>query len=164
MKGGVKMAGRPRKVVSISKGKIGKEKIKARLEQEQKIKVGREQLFLPPDWLCEKAREEFNRVVEEAGHVELLDNLDLGILAIYCTAYSSYVEITEKIKKTGYLGIRKTANDEYETVHPLLSAQEKYVKQIMQCSTKLGLATTDRLKLIVPKKEESSTNKYLKYL
>ena len=158
------MAGRPRKVVSISTGKIGKEKIKARLEQEQKIKVGREQLFLPPDWLCEKAREEFNRVVEEAGHVELLDNLDLGILAIYCTAYSSYVEITEKIKKTGHLGIRVTANDEYETVHPLIVAQEKYVKQIMQCSTKLGLATTDRLKLIVPKKEESSTNKYLKYL
>ena len=164
MKGGVKMAGRPRKVVSISTGKIGKEKIKARLEQEQKIKVGREQLFLPPDWLCEKAREEFNRVVEEAGHVELLDNLDLGILAMYCNAYDCYVDITEKIQKTGYLGIRVTANDEYETVHPLIVAQEKYVKQIMQCSTKLGLATTDRLKLIVPKKEESSTNKYLKYL
>ena len=29
------MAGRPRKVVSISTGKIGKEKIKARLEQEK---------------------------------------------------------------------------------------------------------------------------------
>lgn len=39
------MAGRPRKVVSISKGKIGKEKIKARLEQEKKIKVGREHLY-----------------------------------------------------------------------------------------------------------------------
>ena len=164
MKGGVEMAGRSRKIISISTGKIGKEKIKARLEQEQKIKVGREQLCSPPEWLSKGAKEEFERVVEEAGHVELLDNLDVGVLAIYCTAYSSYAEITEKIQKTGYLGIRKTANDKFQVVHPLLSAQEKYVKQIMQCSTKLGLATTDRLKLIVPKKEESSTNKYLKYL
>ena len=158
------MAGRPRKVVSISKGKIGKEKIKSRLEQEKKIKVGREHLAEPPSWLSENGKKEFNRVVEEAGHVELLDNLDLGILAMYCNAYDCYVDITEKIQKTGYLGIRKTANDKFQVVHPLLSAQEKYVKQIMQCSTKLGLATTDRLKLIVPKKEESSTNKYLKYL
>ena len=51
MKGGVKKAGRPRKVVSISTGKIGKEKIKARLEQEKKIKVGREHLAEPPEWL-----------------------------------------------------------------------------------------------------------------
>ena len=158
------MAGRPRKIISISAGKIGKEKRKSRLEQEQKIKVGREQLCSPPEWLSKGAKEEFERVVEEAGHVELLDNLDLGILAMYCNAYDCYVDITEKIQKTGYLGIRKTANDEYQTVHPLLVAQEKYVKQIMQCSTKLGLATTDRLKLIVPQKEESSTNKYLKYL
>ena len=101
---------------------------------------------------------------KKQGMLRLLDNLDLGILAMYCNAYDCYVDITEKIQKTGYLGIRKTANDKFQVVHPLLSAQEKYVKQIMQCSTKLGLATTDRLKLIVPKKEESSTNKYLKYL
>ena len=83
---------------------------------------------------------------------------------MYCNAYDCYVDITAKIQKSGYLAIKKTANDKFQVVHPLLSAQEKYVKQIMQCSTKLGLATTDRLKLIVPKKEESSTNKYLKYL
>ena len=158
------MAGRPRKVIIISSGKIGKEKIKSRLEQEKKIKVGRDQLTKPPAWLSKNGKKEFERIVEEAGHVDLLDNLDLGILAMYCNAYDCYVDITEKIKKTGYLGTRVTANDEYQTVHPLLVAQEKYVKQIMQCSTKLGMATTDRLKLIVPKKEESSTNKYLKYL
>ena len=158
------MAGRPRKVINISTGKIGKEKIKSRLEQEKKIKVGREHLAKPPTWLSKNGKKEFQRVVEEAGHVDLLDNLDLGILAMYCNAYDCYVDITEKIQGTGYLGMRVTANDKYEIVHPLLVAQEKYVKQIMQCSTKLGMATTDRLKLIVPKKEESSTNKYLKYL
>ena len=52
----------------------------------------------------------------------------------------------------------------YEVVHPLLTAQEKYVKQIMQCSSKLGLAVTDRLRLVVPKKEEKKENKFLQYL
>lgn len=157
------MAGRPRKIVDIATGKIGKEKIKARKEQEKKIKLERDQL-IAPSWLNEEAKEEFERVVSEAESIELLDNLDLGILAIYCNAYAAYVDISIQIQSRGYLAIRETRHDEYETVSPLLQAQEKYVKQIMQCSTKLGLATTDRLKLIVPKKEESETNKYLKYL
>lgn len=157
------MAGRPRKIVDIATGKIGKEKIKARKEQEKKIKLERDQL-IAPSWLNEEAKEEFERVVIEAESIELLDNLDLGILAIYCNAYASYVDISIQIQNKGYLAKRETRHDEYDTVSPLLQAQEKYVKQIMQCSTKLGLATTDRLKLIVPKKEESETNKYLKYL
>lgn len=154
------MAGRTRKVVDISTGKIGKQAIKNRQEQEKKLKLGREQLNAP-SWLSDLGKEEFERVVTEAAEINLLDNLDLGFLAIYCNAYSCYVDVTENIKKTGYLGFRTTANDEYETVHPLLIVQEKYIKQIMQCSTKLGLATTDRLKLIVPTKEETKENKFI---
>lgn len=155
--------GRPRKIVDISTGKIGKDKIASRKQQEEKVKLERDQL-VAPEWLSSTAKEEFERVVTEAGSINLLDNLDLGILAIYCNAYNCYVNLTNEIKQTGYLGERESRYGTYETVHPLLSAQEKYVKQIMQCSTKLGLATTDRLKLIVPTKDESATNKYLKYL
>lgn len=60
--------------------------------------------------------------------------------------------------------MRTTKYDDYETVHPLLIVQEKYVKQIMQCSTKLGLATTDRLKLIVPTKEDPKENKFIELI
>ena len=70
------MAGRPRKVVSISKGKIGKEKIKARLEQEKKIKVGREQLAEPPEWLSKNGKKEFKKFVKnlQSGH-NLVENI-----------------------------------------------------------------------------------------
>lgn len=34
----------------------------------------------------------------------------------------------------------------------------------MQCSTKLGLATTDRLKLVVPIREEPAENKFITLL
>lgn len=154
------MAGRSKKVIELSKRNISNAEKKNRAEQEKKLKLGREQLNAP-SWLSDLGKEEFERVVSEATEINLLDNLDLGFLAIYCNAYSCYVDVTESIKKTGYLGLRTTANDTYETVHPLLIVQEKYIKQIMQCSTKLGLATTDRLKLIVPTKEETKENKFI---
>lgn len=159
MKGGEKMA-RPRKTTATSTGKIGKEKIKEKQEQEERIKIDRENLDAP-NYLTEKAKAEFERVVREAKKIEILDNLDLSILAIYSSAYAQYLEITEEIQKMDQ-AYRYITED--NKISPLINAQDKIIKQIMTCSSKLGLATTDRLKLIVPKKEEGTTNKYLKYL
>lgn len=159
MKGGEKVA-RPRKTTATSTGKIGKEQIKERQEQEERIKIDRENLDAP-NYLTEKAKAEFERVVREAKKIEILDNLDLSILAIYSSAYAQYLEITEEIQKMDQ-AYRYITED--NKISPLINAQDKIIKQIMTCSSKLGLATTDRLKLIVPKKEEGTTNKYLKYL
>lgn len=159
MKGGEIMA-RPRKTTATSTGKIGKEQIKERQEQEERIKIDRENLTAPK-YLTEKAKAEFERVVREAKKIEIFDNLDLSILAIYSSAYAQYLEITEEIQKMDQ-AYRYITED--NKISPLINAQDKIIKQIMTCSSKLGLATTDRLKLIVPKKEEGTTNKYLKYL
>ncbi len=148
------MAGRPRKSTVVSKQRIGKEERIRRQIEEEKVKVGREAL-IAPSWLSPFAKKEFKRVVSEAESIGLMDNLDFSVLAIYCNAYSSYLEITAIIKNVGFENIK--ASD-------YINQQEKYVKQIMQCSSKLGLATTDRLKLVVPTKEESSINKFLKYV
>lgn len=151
---------RPRKTTATSTGKIGKEKIKERQLQEKRIKLDNENLKAPA-YLVEAARVEFERVVAEASKIEILDNLDLSILAIYCNAYAQYLEITEEIFKEKISHRYVTAD---KKISPLVNAQDKIIKQIMTCSSKLGLATTDRLKLIVPVKEESQTNKYLKYI
>lgn len=155
------MAGRPRKVVDISTGKIGKDKIKARQEMEKRIKLERDGLT-PPTWLDDFAKDEFTRVVDEAGEIDILDNLDLSTLSIYCNAYSKFKELTELINKGGK---EKFLDGSGNRVSPYINAQEKYIKQINQCSTKLGLATTDRLKLIVPVVEnKKDDNPFLKYL
>ncbi|MFR7349471.1 phage terminase small subunit P27 family [Peptoniphilus sp.] len=151
---------RPRKTTATSTGKIGKEKIKERQEQENKIKLDNKNLKAPA-YLSETAKIEFARVVEEASKIDTLDNLDLSILAIYSSAYAQYLEITEEIQKMDQ-AYRYITED--NKISPLINAQDKIIKQIMTCSSKLGLATTDRLKLIVPTKEESSTNKYLRYI
>ena len=151
---------RPRKAVAVSMGKIGKDNIRKRQEQEAKLKLDRDSLK-PPAFLSVSAAKEFIRVVDEAEKIDLLDNLDLSILAIYCNAYSQYIEINDQMRKEKFEYKYVTDGGR---VSPLVNAQDKIIKQIMTCSSKLGLATTDRLKLIVPKKEESETNKYLRYL
>ena len=155
--------GRPRKVIDSSTGKIGKENIKTRQETEKKLKAERNDL-IAPDWLSESAKIEFNRVVSECDKINILDNLDLGVLAIYCNAYDGYIEATKKLEVEGVVKKKMTKTGEVEFINPLVNVQEKYVKYIMQSSAKLGLATTDRLKLVVPVKEEKPENKFITML
>lgn len=156
------MAGRPRKMSAVSKGKIGKEKREYRQLQEQAIKVNRDDL-VPPSWLSFRAKKEFKRVVKAAEKLDVLDDLDLAVLVIYAHSYDQYQLCSELVMKHGVTAEREGQTSTYEVLSPYVSAQEKYAKQIMQCSTKLGLATTDRLKLIVPEPPEEE-NKFLKYV
>ena len=155
------MAGRPRKVIDISTGKIGKQKRKNRKIHESKIKLQRDKLEVgAPEWLDEEARAEYSRVVEEAGKIDLLDNLDLSTLAIYADNYSRYIKCA-KAMATG--GIVVDVGDRLFP-SPYVVIADKAATQIQKCSTKLGLATTDRLRLIVPTADEEKPSKFGKFL
>ena len=141
---------RPRKVQSLSTGKIGKEKIANKKEQEAKLKLGRTGLK-PPSWLTKDGKKEFKRVVEATAKIEILDDLDLSTIAVYAQAYADYIEVTKLLEKVGKFYTKEDGQgNTIPCVHPAVNAQEKYSKTIFQCSSKLGLATTDRLKLVVP--------------
>lgn len=155
------MGGRPRKVIDISTGKIGKKEKINRKIQEEKIKVGRTELENgAPKWLSPEAAEEYNRVVSEAKAINLFDNLDLAILAIYADCYARYIKASHLAQEHGLTATSRGAF----TVSPYVEVMDKAATQILKCSTKLGLAVTDRLKLIVPTREEKSVNKFLEYL
>ena len=153
--------GKPRKVVDLSTRRIGKKERLNRKIQEQKIKLDRDQLENDtPEWLSDDAKAEYMRVVKEAGKIELLDNLDLTFLAMYADAWDRYTNACKQMLKYGSVVKTGTAI----TPSPFLAVADKAANTIMKCSTKLGLSTTDRLKLIVPTKEEKSVNKFLKFL
>lgn len=155
------MSGRPRKIIDISTGKIGKQEKLNRKIQEEKIKLDRSQLEGgAPFWLDKTAAEEFNRVVAEAKKINLWDNLDLTVLAIYADNYSRYITAINSIREHGLTATSRGAF----IVSPYVEIMDKAATQILKCSTKLGLAITDRLKLIVPTKEEKKVNKFLGYL
>ena len=150
---------KPRKTTVTTKKHLTKDEIKEKSVIEKKLKLDREYLQVP-GWLQDDllAYEEFARVVNETAKIDLLDNLDLSTLAIYCKAYSSYIKCTDMINKTGHVINSKSG----KTISPYVTAQSKYAEQVFKCSSKLGLATTDRLKLIVPT-DEKPDNKFLKY-
>jgi putative phage terminase, small subunit, P27 family len=156
------MAGRPRKAVGVSTGKIGKEKRLNRKIQESKIRVDRLQLEEgAPDWLSPEAAEEYMRIVHEAGKIDLLDNIDRVFLAIYADNYDRYTKASAALQKEGLTVM--TENGEFPS--PYIKIASDAATQIHRCSTKLGLAATDRLKLIVPTAtDDKPTNKFLKYL
>ena len=155
------MAGRPRKVVEISTGKISKKEKINRSLQEERIKVDRNAIEAgAPKWLSSEAAAEYTRVVSEAKKINLFDNLDMAILAIYADSYDKYIKATKKISEDGMV---KVVRGEFYP-SPYTTIADKMATLILKCSTKLGLAVTDRLKLIVPTKEEKSINKFLEHL
>ena len=157
------MKGRPRKVVAISTGKIGKEKRLNREIQEKAIKLDRSHLEVgAPAWLGRDAAAEYCRVVTEAAKINLLDNLDLSTVAIYADNYARYVESSNHLQSDGLTVIGAKGA---EIPSPYIAIADKSANTIFKCSAKLGLATTDRLRLIVPTRtEEREENKFLKYL
>lgn len=152
---------RPRKITVVATKHFTKEELEMRKNAEKRLGTARDAL-LPPKWLSKDAAEEFSRVVDETEAIGILDNLDLTVLAIYADAYSHYTKLAKDLQKRGPVihpiggdGHRKTQ------INPALQAQKIFVERIYQASTKLGLATTDRLRLIVPHKEEKKENKFL---
>lgn len=153
--------GRARKVIDMQIGNISKQKKMNRKMQEEKIKIDRDALMNgAPSWLSERAAAEYSRVVHEAAAIDMLDNLDMSVLAIYADNYDRYLDAAEYLQKNGQTYEGRSG----PVMSPYVKIAESASNQIMKCSTKLGLATTDRLKLIVPEKESKEVNKFLKYV
>lgn len=153
--------GRARKVIDMQVGNISKQKKLNRKMQEEKIKIDRDALTAgAPSWLSERAAAEYDRVVREAAAIDMLDNLDMSVLAIYADNYGRYLDAAEYLRENGQTYEGKFG----PSMSPYVKIAESASNQIMKCSTKLGLSTTDRLKLIVPEKENKEVNKFLKYV
>lgn len=152
--------GRPRKVIAMSTGNISKAQKAARAEGEKVLKVSHDELRAP-DWLTDKAALEFERVCRNAAELGMLDNLDLSVLAVYADNYNRYIEASTQLSLHGHV---ITTDTGYAMPSPWISILNQSAKNIFSCSTKLGLAVTDRLKLITPVKEEKTVNKFIKYL
>ena len=148
--------GRQKKVTAATKKHLSKREKELREKQEKAIKVDRN-LEVPEAIQDDPiAVEEFVRIRDAAEKIDLWDDLDLSVLTIYCKSYSSYLEVTRAIELNGYVVDGKHG----ERISPWVTAQSRYIDTIFRCSAKLGLSTTDRLKIVVPE-AEAEENKFL---
>lgn len=151
--------GRQKKVAAATKKHLSKRDKELREKQEKAIKVDRN-LEVPEAIQDDPiAVEEFMRIRDAAEKIDLWDDLDLSVLTIYCKSYSSYLEVTKAIEFNGYVVEGKHG----ERISPWVTAQSRYIDTIFRCSAKLGLSTTDRLKIVVPEAEPEE-NKFIKYI
>ena len=151
--------GRQKKVTAATKKHLSKREKELREKQEKVIKVDRN-LEVPEAIQDDPiAVEEFVRIRDAAEKIDLWDDLDLSVLTIYCKSYSSYLEVTRAIELNGYVVDGKHG----ERISPWVTAQSRYIDTIFRCSAKLGLSTTDRLKIVVPE-AEAEENKFIKYI
>ncbi|MDU1413451.1 MAG: phage terminase small subunit P27 family [Clostridium sp.] len=156
------------KPVESVKSKMSKEDRENRKKAEAKL-YGDSSKLKAPSWLNADAKKEFKRIVTEMKAIEtfenLLSNLDLSMLAIYCNAYANYIELSKLIENEGMVIMyTNKAGETNPTISAYVQAQQKYIDVIFKCSSKLGLSVSDRLKLIVPSMEDLQENKFSKFI
>lgn len=122
------------------------DEINKRKQVEKSLKIAKNKLK-PPQWLGEIAKTEFKYIVNQTLTIELLNNLDLHVLAVYCNTYEEYIKVSQQIAMDGPI---VEANKSSETVvgaHPLYVKQYQLLQSLRNLMTDLGLSPQARAKL-----------------
>lgn len=122
--------------VLLLKGKkhLTKAEIEARLEAESLLRIDSDKVKCP-SWLDDEAKKEWRRLVPELKSLELLTNVDVTSLAIYCDAVSKYISAPD-------------------------DARLKWAQVIRQYLAEFGLSPSARLKLRPPEKKEKPKSEF----
>lgn len=137
-----------------NKGKYSKAQLQERLERENLIKPNTDKIK-PPSWLSSFAKREFKKMVKELLEVDLMTNVDVNAMAMYCDAYANYVECTKIIQEEGLMvEYTNKAAETNKVPHPLLTKQKALFEQMKSLSNDFGLTPAARAKIAIPKQAE----------
>lgn len=127
---------RPSKSVRVMSKNLTKEEKKLRLETEEKLKGGADNIS-PPTYLNASQKKIFNYIIEQLKESGILGNLDTYILS----QASISIDRLQKIEKM----INKDINRIYDK--DLLKAKSEYTKDFFRCCNELSLSPQSRAKL-----------------
>lgn len=153
---------RPRKALALQTKNLTKAEIEERTYQEEHSKVNRE--FKLPTWLNKKAREIFKETVEMLNTIDVLDDLDVSLLAIYSDAYARVQEVTQLIDKEGYTIIKETKGSTVAVANPNLKTLKEQQKTVLDTAVKLGLTSIDRTKLVKYNPKEVEKDEFADFI
>lgn len=131
----------------------------ARLESEEAYRLGRDQL-IALEQLSDRAKEEFERLKAQAYWLDNLDRNELILLSFYwdkaLAIIEEYDSAPEVLELKGGDGSTKLVSN------PLRKALRDYGAEMRSISSKLGLTSIDRLKLVAPSAKKE--NKFMKLI
>lgn len=155
---------RPRVIQTVASGHTSKAFKQSREEGEKRNKVRRDKLATPPEWLSDVAQDIYRDLVENADYVELWDDLDITQLSMLAQYVATFQYASIAIAQQGFTIDTFTATKIPTTkVNPMVYVQSDARKAINELSSKLGLSSVDRLRLIAPMPEEKQ-NKFIELL
>lgn len=127
---------RPSKSVRVMSKNLTKEEKELRLETEEKLKGGADNIS-PPTYLNASQKKIFNYIIEQLKESGILGNLDTYILSQAAIS----IDRLQKIEKM----INKDINRIYDK--DLLKAKSEYTKDFFRCCNELSLSPQSRAKL-----------------
>lgn len=127
---------RPSKSVKVMSKNLTKEEKELRLKTEEKLKGGADNIS-PPKHLSKSQIEIFNYIVNELEASGILGNLDIFILSTCSIAIDRLQELENMIN--GDIG--------YAFNKDVMSAKDKYTKDLFRCCNELSLSPQSRAKL-----------------
>lgn len=138
------------------------ETLKKRVANEEKLH-GNTDKIRAPKWLDSDGKRAFTFLKKHLLEVELVTNLDVFTLALYCDAMSEYMKYTYKMKADDYISVENRTktifNDDgdivssevvsYDVPHAFAGKLDKVAVRIRQFSADLGLSPAARAKLAI---------------
>ena len=143
--------GRTRKPLSEQRGNLTKEIQARKLAEQEMVKAKCTYLSQPPEWLTDRAKEEYCRLYQAMKDIDMLGDLDANNLAAYCNAFDNYLTAVDDVQKNG-LTIEL---DDKVIENPNVVLQIKYAKEMREFGKQCGLSIDSRLKFAAVKLEKA---------
>lgn len=128
---------RPCKVISSQSRHNTKAEIEERQQAEEDIKCKNDKIKFAPQHLNENQKNVYDYITNELADTEILANLDVYILTTCCIAVDRLTYIEDLINKKPAALLNKN----------LMSAKDKYTKDLYRCCNELSLSPQSRAKL-----------------
>ncbi|WP_179293486.1 phage terminase small subunit P27 family [Mycobacterium intracellulare] len=89
-----------------------------------------------PDWLPPDAQDMWERTVPELERLDLLKEIDLGVLAAYCLAWDQLVQAVNAYQAQGFTTANKRSGR--VTVNPVVATARAAMRDLLTLARELG--------------------------
>ncbi|MEH7150977.1 phage terminase small subunit P27 family [Bacillus thuringiensis] len=136
--------------------RLTREEIKQRLESEKRWKAKSDKVK-PPTWLDAVAKKEFRRIAGELLALEVMTNIDVNALALYCDAYADYMACTKMVQEEGLLvEYTNKAAETNKVPHPLLTKKKQLHEQMKAIGVDFGFTPSARARIVMPRAKKGA--------
>lgn len=124
--------------------------VAARADAQEQARRKKRVSLRPPAWLSEEALVVWKEIVRKLKGIELLDNLDTELLAVYCDAIVHYRECAVRMSMPVY----REDDGAPPPIDDLIKAMQAWSRIIVSYAEKLGLTPGGRARLAKRKAEK----------